>query len=74
MTDRPDADVPGADLPDEETIPVRRTQPIVASDTDTDTDTDGSTFVARRESRRRSAREHDDGGGPAASASLVRIM
>jgi hypothetical protein len=68
MTDRPDADVPGADLPDEETIPVRRTQPIVASDTDTDTD--GSTFVARRESRRRSAREHDDGGGPAASARM----
>lgn len=61
MTDRPDADVPGADLPDEETIPVRRTQRIVASDTD------GSTFVARRETRRRATRDHDDGRGVAAS-------
>jgi hypothetical protein len=65
MTDRPDADAPGADLPDEQTIPVRRTQPIVASETD------GSTLVARRETRRRSAREHDDGGEPAASARMA---
>ena len=61
MTDRPDADGPGADLPDEETIPVRRTQRIVASDTD------GSTFVARRETRRRATRDHDEGRGAAAS-------
>jgi hypothetical protein len=65
MTDRPDADAPGADPPDEETIPVRRTQPTVASETD------GSTVVARRETRRRSAREHDDGGGQAASARMA---
>ena len=51
-------DPPGADLPDEETIPVRRTQPIVA------TDTDGSTVIARRETRRRATRQHGDGRGP----------
>ena len=51
MTDVPGADAAGADLPDDETIPVRRTQRIIA------TDTDGSTFIARRETRRRATRE-----------------
>jgi hypothetical protein len=63
MTDRhgvdaKGAELPGAELPDEATIPVRRTQQIIA------TDTDGSTFIARRETRRRATREHVDGQGP----------
>lgn len=62
MTDRPGADMPGADPPDDETIPVRRTQRIVASDTD------GSTFVARRETRRRATRGPVDGRGPVAAS------
>lgn len=52
----------GGDPTEEQTIPVSRTQPARRTPSVVDEQTDGSTVIARRETRRRAARdqpEHD---------------
>jgi hypothetical protein len=55
-------DPSGGDPTEEQTIPVSRTQPVSRTPSVVDEQTDGSTVIARRETRRRAARdqpEHD---------------
>lgn len=63
-------DPPGGDPTEEQTIPVSRTQPVRRRSAVEQTD--GSTVVARRETRRRAARDQPehDGAPVAASARL----
>ena len=65
-------DPSGGDPTEEQTIPVSRTQPVRRTRSVVDEQTDGSTVIARRETRRRAARdqpEHD--GAPVAASARV---
>jgi hypothetical protein len=62
-------DPSAGDPTEEQTIPVSRTRPARRTQPVVDDQTDGSTVIARRETRRRAARDHPEHGRAPVAAS-----